>query len=376
MQTKETIWRKRMIEQQKEKKNRGLIGLRGFLVLTTALGFHYAMLYGTVPAEGAVGKKMFDIFYLFGLTAPNIFLVMSGYFMYHKYTERIRRGLGFGEYMLPRIKKIYPLMIFFTIYLFVIENIGKLQLGFYPLHADGGELRYSVRSLIVSLLGIQSGLFAEGDTMAVNGPSWFVTTLLLCYSLFFVIVKFCKNQKIERSLYVILGVIGVIFTFHPVHVPLLYECSARGLLFFFAGVIIHIVADVTGEEKRKIRIGLAAGLIVLMAAAAVAVNYNDFTVWQTYLAWPCLVCLIIESPPLQKVLALPPLVWVGERSMSVFLGNLPILTTFSWLNLRYGWKADYGSWRVWIIIFAVTLLVGEATYVMCETWIPSRMKIS
>ena len=360
-----------MIEQQKEKRNQGLIGLRGFLVLTTALGFHYAMLYGTVPATGTFGKKLFDIFYLFGLTAPNIFLIMSGYFMYHKYRKRIRQGLGFGEYILLRIKKIYPLMIFFTVYLFAVENIGKLQLGFYPLHADGGELRYSVRSLIVSILGIQSGLFAEGDMMAVNGPAWFVTTLLLCYSLFFLIVRFCKNQKTEWSLYLILGLLGVVFTFHPVHAPLLYECSARGWFFFFAGVIMHIVTDITGEKRRNLRVGFAAGLMVFCFAAAVIIHYNDFTVWQTYLAWPCLVYLIIDCPVLQKVFAFPPLVWVGERSMSVFLGNLPILTTFAWLNLRYGWEADYGSWRVWIVLFAVTLLVGQLTYVVFEKWIPS-----
>lgn len=363
-----------MIEQQKEKKKQGLIGLRGFLVFTTALGFHYAMLYGTVPATSVVGRKLFDMFYLFGLTAPNIFLIMSGYFMYHKYRKKIRQGMRFGDYVLPKIKKIYPLMTFFTVYLFAIEHIGKHQLGFYPLHADGGELRYSVRSLVVSLLGVQSGLFAEGDTMAVNGPAWFVTTLLFCYSLFFVIVKFCKNQKIEWSLYLIIGLIGVVFTFHPVHVPLLYECTARGWFFFFAGVIMHIVIDVTGEKRRNIRMGLAAGLIVLAAAAAVVIHYNDFTVWQTYLSWPCLVYLIMESPLLDKLLAFPVFVWVGERSMSVFLGNLPILTTFSWLNLRYGWEADYGSWAVWLIIFAVTLLAAQGTYVVFEKWIPEKIK--
>ncbi|MCI8712042.1 MAG: acyltransferase [Ruminococcus sp.] len=351
---------------KKEKKNSGLIGLRGILVLMTALGFHYSMLYGMVPAKSQVGVRMFNLFYVFGLTAPNVFLIMSGYFMYHKYRQRIRDGLGFKDYLAPRVKKIYPLMIFFHLYLFAVENIGKLQLGVYPLHADGGELRYSLKSLIVSILGIQSGLFAEADSMSVNGPSWFVTTLMLCYILYFLIVRFVKNKQLECAVYVMLGIIGVIFTFRPVHFPFLYECSARGLFFFFAGIIIHIAMDASSENGRKKQICVAILLLIVMGILTVLVNYNDFTVWQTYLTWPCMVYLIINSNTLQKALSFPPFVWVGNRSMSVFLGNLPILTTVSWLNLLYGWNLDYGNWTVWLLVAALTLIIGEITYYIFE----------
>lgn len=354
------------MERNREDRIEGLTGLRGMLVLMTALGFHYAMLYGCVPASSLLGRRVFDLFYLFGLTAPNVFLIMSGYFMYYKYRPRIRQGLHLITYLLPRIRKIYPLMIFFTLYLFSIENIGKLRLGYYPLHAGGGELRYSVRALIVSMLGVQSGLFAEGDTMAVNGPSWFVTTLMLCYILFFVIVKFCKNRKVEYGVYIIIGIIGLIFTLHPMSFPLLYECSARGLLFFFAGVIIRIVMEAAGESRRKRLMCAAVFLLGMAGGITLFVNDNDFTVWQTYLTWPCMVYLIINSKVLQKILAFPPLVWVGNMSMSIFLGNLPILTTFSYLNLYYGWNADYGSWAVWLVIVAITLIVGASTYFVFE----------
>lgn len=357
-----------------EKQNLGLVGLRGILVLTTALGFHYSMLYGTIPASSWIGVKLFDLFYVFGLTAPNVFLIMSGYFMYHKYRHRIRNGLDFKTYLVPKIKKIYPLMIFFHAYLFTVENIGKLQLGFYPLHAGGGETRYSLKALIVSTLGIQSGLFAESDSLSVNGPSWFVTTLLICYILFFLIVKFCKNKKQEWSFYLVLGIIGVVFTFHPVHIPLLYECSARGLFFFFAGVIMHIAMDIMGTKGRSKGISMAVFLLILMAIVTLIINYNDFTVWQTYLTWPCAVYLIMNCNTLQKILSFPPFVWVGNRSMSIFLGNLPILTTVSWLNLLFGWNLDYGSWTVWFMILILTLTIGEITYYFFETQISNLLQ--
>lgn len=361
------------LQMDKVKRNMGVTGLRGILVLMTALGFHYAMLYDTIPASSWAGVKLFQLFYVFGLTAPNVFLIMSGYFMYHNYRQRIKNGLAFKDYLAPKFKKIYPLMIFFHVYLFIIENIGKLQLGFYPLHADGGEIRYSLKALIASVFGVQSGLFAESDSMAVNGPSWFVTTLLICYVLFFLIVKFCRNRKVEWGVYVIIGIIGIIFTFHPVHAPLLYECSARGLLFFFAGIVMHVAMDAMGKERKTQGMCMAVLLIVIMAIITLAVNHNGFTIWQTYLTWPCMVYLIINSGALQKILSFPPFVWAGNRSMSIFLGNLPILTTVSWLNLLFGWNLDYGSWAIWCMIAALTLIVGEITYIIFEVKLPLRV---
>ena len=374
-----------MSDNLTEKKNNGLIGLRGILVLMTAVGFHYASLYGTVPATASPGKVMFDIFYLFGLTAPNVFFIMSGYFMYARYREKIAGGLGFGDYILPRIKKMYPLMLFFTVYLFAVENIGKMQLGYYPLHAAGGELRYSLKALIVSLLGIQSGIISDSDALAVNGPSWFIPSLLISYTLFFLIIKGCHHFKQagrriladknrELIIYVILGIAGMILVFRPVPFPLLYASAGRGYLFFSSGVVMRILMERSGERERRRQICIALLLLAAAGAAAIMIDYDDFTVWQTYVAWPCVVYLILNLPILEKILSFPPFVWAGKRSMSVFLGNLPILTTLSYLNLRFQLGLDYASWSVWFVTLGITLLAAEVTYAVFEKWIPSVLR--
>lgn len=352
----------------KSKQNMGVTGLRGILVLMTALGCHYSFLFGTVPASSNLGKRLFDICYTLGLTAPNAFLVMSGYFMYHKYRQPLKQGLGFKNYLFPKIKKIYPLMFFTTIYLFALENIGKWKLGFYPLHGGGGELRFSLPALVASLFGVQSGFFAEGDTMSVNGPSWFVTVLILCYLVFFVIIKLCNNKKTEWGCYVLLVVVGAIFTFHPLPFPLLYETSARGFLFFFEGCLLHIAMDMAYHRKTISLLRLSA-LILMLLGIVMTLLQGNFLLWQVLL-WPCLLYFILTFEPLERFFSFPPFVWAGTRSMSLFLGNLPVLTTFSWLNLWYEWHVDYGIWPVWIIIAILNLMAGQIMYAVFECRIP------
>ena len=352
-----------------EKRNIGVTGLRGILVLMTALGCHYSFLFGMIPASSELGKKIFDICYVLGLTAPNAFFVMSGYFMYHKYRPQIKGGLRFKNYLFPKIAKIYPLMFFSTMYLFILENLGKWKLGFYPLHGGGGELRFSIQALFSSLCGIQSGWFAEGDTMSVNGPSWFIAVLMLCYIVFFGVIKFCQSRKSEWICYALLLVIGTIFTVHPVPFPLLYETSARGFLFFFEGCVLHVVMDMAKQVKKTN--WLRCTVLSLMALIiAILFLHGDFIVWQVA-AWPCLTYLIFEFRPLDKFLSFAPFVWAGNRSMSLFLGNLPILTTFAWLNIWYEWNVDYGSWTIWILITFLNLTGGQLIYLTFEKWAPS-----
>lgn len=105
---------------------------------------------------------------------------------------------------------------------FILERVGLILLGNYPLHgSDGnGVLRYSVRALLMNLLGVQSGWFSEGDSYAVNGPSWFLSVLFLCYLIHFLLIRMIGNERTRKIVYVLFVTVGIILMLHPLFIAI------------------------------------------------------------------------------------------------------------------------------------------------------------
>lgn len=350
----------------KSERNPGLTGLRGLLVWMTALGYHYEILFWVNPASTAVGKFVFGVAYVFGLTAPNLFFVMSGYLMYSRYRGKIRGEMRFSDYILPKVKKLYPLMIMTTLYLFILGNVENRLFGHYPLQYPGEELRYTWKALILNVLGLQSGIFAEGDEISTNAASWYIAILMICYVLFFFIVKSCKNKKVEYAVYMILGTVGMFCSYYPFSFPFLYRSAGRGLGYFFSGVFICIYMEEMQKRKKEKMLYITTVLVAVAGLAIMIGNPTQMQLWPVFFAEPAIVCLLINSSLLQKIFSFSPLVWAGNRSLYIFLGNMPILMTFIWMERWLDWRVDYTKWVTWLVLNLLTVAVTQLLYLAFE----------
>lgn len=122
-----------------------------------------------------------------------LFFLISGFLMFN-YIEKIKQGLSFEEFFINRLKRLLPLMtigaisyeslIYFYSRIFG-EKLLESELDFF---LGGGET-------IISSFGIQAGWSFENPM--INNLMWYVSVLILCYIIFYVITKISiiRNYK-------------------------------------------------------------------------------------------------------------------------------------------------------------------------------------
>ncbi|MBR1572111.1 MAG: acyltransferase [Lachnospiraceae bacterium] len=351
----------------------GITGLRGIAACSIAYIFHYLLLFRAMPMENELLVEIMGALGYCLLSASDVFFVMSGFLLARKYENAEIET--FKVFMSKRVIKIYPLMIVTAIWAFVEENVGLKMLGEYPLHGDGGQIRYSIPALILNMCGLQTGIFADGDVYATNGPSWFVSVIIICQIVFWLIQRNVKKKRVQNILFIIMITLGVLCIMYPIEIPLLYSCVARGYMAFGIGVLMwrgtHGIYDNKQEYKEYFNEGSAVivfliGIILLyqILVAREHVVLNELYV-QLIVFWACMVYISINGFMASKVLGFGIFRWLGERSMAVFLCNLPTDIGIALIDKIYDLNLDYTSTKVWLLHIVISLVIVEMVY-MCD----------
>jgi len=348
-----------------------ITGLRGVVAFLIAYALHWVLLFQAGPdlyspfLTGLFSASMLLIVY-----SPNVFFVLSGYLIHQSYNNRIAKGeISFGRYILPKIRKIYPLVIVTMLVTWGLQNLSLLKWGYYPLHADGGEVRNSVQSLILSILGMQSGYISDNDYCSVNGPAWFVSILFLCYVIYFLITKLFKNKCIQNVVYSVFVILGIYILCTIPNMPLLYSVNGRGYYSFFAGVLMKEVLDTYVTERNK-KLFYMLFLFAFVGAMSIFAlpNVDEYVkvLVLAFFFWPSLVYLVIHGFVLKNILALPCFVWLGKISMPIFLCNFPTLLMICICDLYFGLDLKYTNMVVWIVHVIISLVIALAAHYIFE----------
>ncbi len=351
------------------KKFTQITGMRGIVAVLTAYLLHYNLLFGTGADLGGILTPVLGTVAKYWFYASYPFFWLSGFLMYYVYEDRLAaHELTFKQYMLPKIKKLFPIMIVTAVLVFLLEWAGKFAFGEFPLHADGGDLRYSPLSLLLSCLGLQSGFLSDGDAMAVNGPSWFTSILLICYVLYYLIATYVKRERVRNLIYMGMLVLGILLLLHPFEFPFLYFCSGRGYFGFFLGVRMAKITlpDKEGESSRGA--GLAVSLVVL--AAGILALYLELPVhtevWVNGVIWVPVLYLTIYGRVLCRFCSLKPVVWLGSMAMPIFLCDIPTKLVIRMADIGLGLSLDYSRPWVWIGHIALSLAVAWMFHLVFE----------
>ncbi len=369
-----------------------IAGMRGIVASLTAYLLHYNLLFGTgadlgeffTPALGTIAK------YWFYASYP--FFWLSGFLMFYVYEKRLSaHELTFKRYMLPKVKKLFPIMIVTAVLVFVLEWAGKLVFGEFPLHADGGDLRYSPLSLFLSCVGLQCGFLSDGDAMAVNGPSWFTSVLLVCYVLYYLIATHVRRERVRNLIYGGMVVLGILLLLHPLEFPFLYFCNGRGYFGFFLGVLMakitlpnagnlpaskeqeagsipeEALPDKDALSEKRV-VGLIVSVVVL-AAGILALYFElpvNVEVWVNGVIWVPALYLTIYGRVLRRFCSLKPVVWLGGMAMPIFLCDIPTKLVIRMADIGLGLSLDYSRPWVWLGHIALSLLVAWVFHLIFE----------
>lgn len=360
-------------KKQAERKNfTQITGMRGIVAALTAYLLHYNLLFGTGPDMGSVIDPVLGTIAKYWFYASFPFFWLSGFLMFYAYEERIASGqLTFKRYMLPKIKKLYPIMIVTALLVFGLEWAGKFVFGYFPLHADGGELRYSPLSLLLSLLGLQSGFVSDGDAMAVNGPSWFTSILLVCYVIYYFIAAFVKKDRTRTAIYVAMLLLGVALLVRPLNLPLLYFCNGRGYFGFFFGVLTakYTLSDAKRPLARSALNRGCLAAIFILAVGVLALYFNlpvNLEIWVDGVLWVPALYLTIYGRVLCRFCSQKTIVWLGTIAMPIFLCDIPTKLLIRMTDLGLGLNLDYSRPWIWAGHIVLSLFVAWMFHLIFE----------
>lgn len=341
-----------------QKRRDEITGLRGLSACIIAYIFHYTQLFHAMPECFPLQVTLMGALAKYGVCMSEIFFMLSGMLLYWSYQTRIADGaLTLGQFILPKMKKIYPMMMVTALITWGLQNLGHIIYGVYVLHPDGAGVRNSIWALFVSLLGLQSGWFSDNDTLAVNGPSWFVSIFFICYVIYYLLTRYVKKESVKNACYIGMMVLGLLLMMHPLQLPLLYSTNGRGYFSFFAGIMLAQMMEKTSDEKKNIRCGGA--LLVFLGSLMLIRKWEQlFSFWYvSAFVWTSLLYLVCQVDILKKVFAWKPFVWLGNMCMPIFLWNMATDVMLELIRRACGWPMNYGSFIVWTMHVVVSLVV-------------------
>lgn len=287
---------------------RTLTSLKGLFILLIAV--HNTMLI-TPLFSGIPGMAFITIFG--GQFGNSMFYILSGFLLSAGYKRRIQsHSIAFPEYLLRRLKKLYPMYILSNAAVLLLELIT------YGLSA------INIKKIVFMLLLV-------GDTY--NHPTSFLCALFVCYILFFAVNYFAKSPT-HYCFYAIAAVfVGYLLITADWEIPFLTAANGLALMNFFLGCILAEVYPLISEKLHRwlqpAFLVLVPSLLVIMLAYGVEVIAGDVKVAFAFAICPMILYLALVKGPCAKILQWKGFVALGSISSSIFFWHLVLYIAFS-----------------------------------------------
>lgn len=269
------------------------------------------------------GVGDFDFGYL-----VELFFLLSGLFA-ARYVQRIRDGLSFREFFLRRYLRLFPLMALSS----ACWSALFLLLGLHRLDGAWARQTPSLWSLAVTSLGVQAGWgFANSF---INQPLWYLSVLIFCYLLFYVLVRVSKRLGV--SPYYLFG--GMIFVgagirSYDIELPFLNNTMSLGYCSFFAGVLLEALLRRRKPGKPVLFACalLVAGITALMCTDRFTL-IGDIKHVLTFLYFPAIIVLF-RSEAAARLFRSPVFGLLGRASFNVYVWHMSGILIVTAMNVR------------------------------------------
>lgn len=329
----------------KEKRNYSLDMLK-ILASLIIMFHHYQDLAGVVFSSFNFSQGNF----YFG-NVVELFFIISG-FLTCDYLERIPEKVNFSAFFTKRCIRLLP-MTALTAAAYVA--VSCLTVG--GSHFWGW---------CVSAFGLYS-IGGNLQIYNVNPPSWYVSSLLICYIWFFGLVYWGKKKEMPlKWLFCGMIVLGLSIDAFGIDLPLFNGKTSRGYYAFFAGVLLKQFVKRYGANKAVK--GIAAALIAAFAVVGFFsfdfISY-DIVYTLTFFVYPAMIVLC-HTRTAGRVFRYP---WIGrlsEISFGVYLWHTPLYMFMEYLDGRFSLGMPWGTRWFMLLFGAITFAVAAATYYLFE----------
>lgn len=349
-------------------------GLRGLGAVAVALFWHYqhftapiqpnAPPFSTAPFFAA---PVLHALYTYGYLAVDLFFLISGMVFQHVYGAGPPAGARL--FFWHRVARLYPLHLAGLLLTAILAWGFAARFGHYPIYTHN-----SAADFVRNLLFLQGIPTPWGQHFSFDGPGWSLSVEAAMYVVFFLVLR-GRHWAIAPALVMV----GLLTWLPWQHLPS-GQVLPQGLVGFFLGVVIY---RATRRPRPVLWLALPGLAVVgfayvsfagrLAAAHGVSLNTAYPMAWAGF---GMLLLLLRLWPALTRPLGARPLLWLGDRSLSIYLLHVPIQIGLIAIWNAGGHPVPFGRIRFWLFYAALVLAASAASYrwfeVPARRWLRNR----
>lgn len=289
-----------------------------------------------------------------------VFFAISGFLIY-SYSYKLKGEMSFFEYIIPRLTRILPLLTIGTILLEIIVILYAKDAGTMVM-----DISYPyLWGIITSCLGIEyCGLFVPAE---INHESWFLDVLIICYVMFYAVVKISKKIKInEKYGYALMVVLGIILISGEMEYPYGASRIGRGLEAFFAAVLLAPFIGDPAISKKKVIVscGVVITYLSLLIFLPQMLSFGKTHIYSFFIA-PALLS-IFTSKWADIVFTWRGWERLGRICFSTYILHVFLIYLILFITAIIGIKVDFAHEVFLLLYILLAFMLGALAYYFIE----------
>ena len=309
-------------------------------------------------------------FFRWEKTAVDLFFILSGFILNWVYLSN-SNSINWFSYLKARVARILPLYYATTILSVTIMIYSYLKHGFQYI----GEHNWVAVGF--SNLLIVSGIL-DGSHHTFNVPAWSISVEFFCYLALFPLLVVLQRVLCQPGRYgfiaslviVALSIRLLVLCYRVEPIPIFYwhwdsSFLARGIFGFTAGFFLCTVYRMSSGWKPSCAV---TNLVVLGLFSVFLLTRMDYL--PAHLLLYVLPILVYFTAFDQGIAAsffnLNPIQWLGERSYSIYLWHMPVMTCYIFLSKAICARVFKISHSIGLlnclVLVAIVLVISELSY--------------
>jgi peptidoglycan/LPS O-acetylase OafA/YrhL len=325
------------------------------------IGWHYTNHFGASPLPYLMAP-----FYRHGLLLVDFFFVLSGFVLARTYWST-GRSSDLSSNVRDRIARMYPLHVAMLCVVAVLQWVLVHPLASEPfIYTFNDKRDFALNLLLLNRTGLERGF-------SYNATSWSVSTEFVVNMLFLATIAAGR-----RTATVVLG-IGFAVALAAVWRNSLISSGTvlgidndifRTIVCFGIGVALYRL-----DCHAIRRMNFKNDFYDLMASAAIIgflyycargtfTQHSDLAI--AAICFPALIVGATRGSVVKRVLLLPPLVYLGTISYSIYLVHYPLQLAIHLVSVATGTAMPYANVFFFIAFFVATIALASITYRLIE----------
>lgn len=330
-----------------------------FLKILAAIGIVFHHFQATTGAQYDYFINFHGGWFNWGYLVE-LFFIISGYFMY-RYIPVIQEGkVTLLDFWKKRALRLLPMA---AISVIVFEIILLIHNTVHGSNLWGMEV--SLWGTVIAALGVQEGWVFLNPV--INNSIWYISVLLLCYILFYIVTALAVKIKCKPIyFYIAIILLGIGIGVYGIDWPFLNWQVARGYYAFFFGVIFGAYVARYKIRLREVIVSLITLTVVILAFVFYPQCAEDYTNYiSTFLLFPSII-ILFETKPVQKIFCHKIWETLSAISFEVYLWHLPMMLLMYLLMKALNWQPNFANLASMIIFMLATWVVATIMYFLLE----------